>query len=174
MSQSPFRITIAALTLSAAGFIGIVGSEGYTSDAIVPVKGDVPTYGFGSTRKDDGTPVKPGDKISPQRAVRLAGAHLAHEEVIFRQSLPDVSLSQGEYDLYVDWVYQYGTGAWTKSSMRRELLAKDYRGSCEALLEYRFVAGYDCSTLVNGKRNTRCWGVWTRQQERHAKCLALQ
>jgi lysozyme len=174
VSQTPLRVTVAALSLSAAAFIGIVSSEGYTDDAVVPVKGDVPTMGFGSTRKEDGSPVKPTDKITPVRAVRLAGQHLAKEEVIFRASLPGVALSQGEYDLYMDWLYQYGSGAWTKSSIRRELLEGDYAGACERLLDYRFVAGYDCSTTINGQRNKRCWGVWTRQQERHAKCLALQ
>jgi lysozyme len=171
---SPVRIVVAALTLSAAGFVGIIGSEGYTDNAVVPVKGDVPTFGFGSTTKEDGAKVRLGDKTTPTRALHLASDHVAQEEVVFRSSLPGVALAQGEYDLYMDWVYQYGTGAWTKSSMRSELLAGDYRGACDALLKYRFVGGYDCSTTVNGNRNTRCWGVWARQQERHEKCLAMQ
>ena len=43
------RSTIAALTLSAAGFAGIVLHEGWSNNAIIPVPGDVPTIGFGST-----------------------------------------------------------------------------------------------------------------------------
>lgn len=171
---SPLRIAVAALSLSAAGFVGIATSEYYTDQAVIPVKGDVPTFGLGSTKKEDGTAVKLGDKITPVRAIRLASAHIAKEENVFRASLPDVALSQGEYDLYMDWVYQYGSGRWSRSSMRRELLAGNYVASCEALLEYRFVGDYDCATTYNGQRNTRCWGVWTRQQERHEKCLALQ
>jgi lysozyme len=44
------RIAIAALTLSAAGLIGIATSEGWEPVAKPPVPGDVPTGGFGSTR----------------------------------------------------------------------------------------------------------------------------
>lgn len=29
-------------------------------------------------------------------------------------------------------------------------------------------------TTINGQPNRRCWGVWERQLERHAKCLAEQ
>jgi GH24 family phage-related lysozyme (muramidase) len=72
------------------------------------------------------------------------------------------------------FVYQYGTSNWWKSSMRTRLLVSDYKGACDALLAYRFAAGYDCSTMINGKPNKRCWGVWTRQQQRHAACMALQ
>ena len=42
--------------------------------------------------------------------------------------------------------------------------------ACQALLRYRFSAGYDCST----PGNRICPGVWTRQQARHAACMAAQ
>lgn len=164
------RIAVAALSLSMAAFVGIAVHEGYTDSAVIPVKGDVPTVGIGSTVYEDGTRVKMGDTIKPTRAIQLAANHLTREENILRESLPGVALYQAEYDLYVDWMYQYGSGAWLKSSMRRELLAGNYRAACDALLRYRFVAGFDCST----PGNRTCPGVWTRQQERHRKCLAAQ
>ncbi|MBD3814505.1 MAG: lysozyme, partial [Betaproteobacteria bacterium] len=43
------RRTVAGLTLSAAALVGIVLHEGYTDRAVIPVKGDVPTIGFGTT-----------------------------------------------------------------------------------------------------------------------------
>ena len=43
------RYAVASLTLSAAAFVSLLVSEGYTDKAIIPVKGDVPTYGFGTT-----------------------------------------------------------------------------------------------------------------------------
>lgn len=168
------RIAVAVLSLSMAGFVGITTDESWMGTAAIPTKNDRPTFGFGSTFDEQGKPVKLGDKITPVRAVRLAASHIAKEEVIFRTSLPGVALHQEEYDLYVDWIYQFGTGAWSKSSMRKNLLAGDYRGACRALLEYRFAGGYDCSTMTNGQRNKRCWGVWTRQLERHDKCIAAQ
>lgn len=172
--MSKTRIAVAALTLSLAGFIAITQRESYTDTAVIPTKGDRPTLGFGSTRHEDGTPVRLGERTTPVRALIKAKAHISRDEVQFRASLPDVKLTQGEYDLYLDFVYQYGIDNWLKSSMRRELLAGNYRAACAALLRYRYSAGYDCSTLVNGKRNKRCWGVWERQLERHATCMAEQ
>ncbi|WP_409266792.1 lysozyme [Massilia sp. BHUDP2] len=164
------RQIVAGLTLSAAAFVGIVTSEGYTETAVIPTKNDRPTNGFGSTFKEDGSPVKLGERVTPVRAVQRAAAHLSKEEAAFRASLPGVALHQAEYDLYVDWVYQYGAGAWRASSMRRELLAGRYPQACDALLLYKKSGGYDCS--VPG--NKVCAGVWTRQLERHRKCMEAQ
>lgn len=187
------RLLVAGLSLSAAGFIGLVVHEGYTGRAVVPTQGDRSTVGFGSTFNEDGTPVKPGDTTTPVRALIKAQAHLSREEAVFRTSLPGVALSQGEYDLYMDWLYQYGSGAWFTSGMRRELLAGNYRAACDALLDYRKLTSgrkegpgwvvnrrnvqgqptrweFDCST----PGNKVCRGVWTRQLERHKKCMELQ
>ena len=173
-SKSPVRIAVAALALSAAGLVGIVTREGYTEQAVIPTKGDVPTAGFGSTVHADGTRVRMGDRLDPVRALHTAQAHISRDEAQFRATLPGVALTQGEYDLYLDFTYQYGIGNWRGSPMRSQLLARNYTAACEALLRYRFAAGYDCSTVINGKPNKRCCGVWTRQQERHAKCLTEQ
>jgi lysozyme len=160
------RITVAALSLSAAAFIGLAVHEGYTDQAVIPTKGDRPTYGFGSTFDENGRPVQMGDRTTPVHALVTAGKHIAKEERIFRASLPGVSMTQGEYDLYMDWLYQYGSGAWNKSSMRQHLLKDHHYGACKSLLLYRNAAGYDCST----PGNKRCAGVWTRQLDRFADC----
>lgn len=170
MSPIRKRIAVALLTMSAAGFSSWKASEGYTSTAIIPTKGDVPTIGYGSTRYEGGKPVRLGDTITPERASILARNLNTQEEQRFAASLPGVSLYQQEFDLYMDFVGQYGMGNWRQSSMRRELLAGNYAKACAALLRYRFAAGYDCST----PGNKRCAGVWTRQLERHAKCMAAQ
>ena len=161
---------MASLTLSAAAFVAILSSEGYTETAVIPTKNDRPTVGFGSTFKEDGSPVRMGDRITPVRAVQRAAAHLSREEREFRASLPGVVMFPAEYDIYMDWMYQYGTGAWRASSMRRELIAGRYAQACDALLLYKRSGGYDCS--IPG--NKVCAGVWTRQLERHRKCMAVQ
>lgn len=168
--QTKVRAAVAALSLSAAALIGLATHEGYTSQAVVPTKGDVPTLGFGSTRHEDGRRVQMGDTTTPVAALQKLHAHVSKEEALFRASLPGVQMTQGEYDLYMDWVYQYGTPAWMRSSMRRLLLQGKHRQACDALLRYRFVAGYDCST----PGNRRCMGVWLRQKARHRKCLEEQ
>ncbi len=164
------KIAVAAMSLSAAAFVGLAVHEGYTDRAVVPTKDDRPTVGFGSTFHEDGRPVKMGERTDPVNALKKALAHIGKEEQIFRDSLPGAHLSQAEYDIYMDFVYQYGTGTWLKSSMRRELLAGNHKAACDALLRYRFAAGYDCST----PGNRRCMGVWTRQLERHKACVGAQ
>lgn len=168
--MSRARLAVSSLALSAAAFVAIISSEGYTDTAVIPTKNDRPTNGFGSTFKEDGTPVQMGERITPVRAVQRAAAHLSKEEATFRASISSVALYPAEYDIYMDWAYQYGTGAWLKSSMRRELLAGNYRGACDAFLLYKKSGGYDCS--IPG--NKICAGVWTRQKERHRKCTEAQ
>lgn len=163
------RIILSTLSLSAAGFVGILLNEGYSDTAMIPVRGDVPTIGFGSTVHADGTSVRMGQNITPVRAVMTAQAHINQAENRFRASMPDVPLHQAEYDLYIDWVYQYGMGAWNKSSMRSSLLAGNYAAACASLLRYKYAAGRDCSVRSNG-----CYGVWTRQLERHKTCMEAQ
>ena len=127
------RKAIAGLTLSAAALFALVMEEGYTDKAVIPTKGDRPTIGFGSTIHEDGTPVKLGDTTTPQRALLKVKAHIDKEEASFIRSLPGVELHPGEHDIYMKWVYQFGTGNWWKSSMRKRLLVSDYKGACDAL-----------------------------------------
>lgn len=166
ITPAKVRIAVGVLTLSAAGFIGIVSDESYVGQAMIPTKGDRPTVGYGSTFHADGTPVKLGDTTTPVRALVTAQAHIAREEAVFRKSLDGASLNQAEFDVYMDFVYQYGTTNWINSSMRRNVLAGEYRAACDSLLQWKRAAGFDCST----PGNKRCWGVWARQLERHQKC----
>ena len=183
--QTVARALVATLTLSAAGFASWQASEGdgpttVRQDGVVlhhpyvPTAGDVPTIGHGSTRYEDGTPVRLTDPpITRQRAEQLARNLHSEEEARFKASLPSVLLYQGEFDLYMDFVGQYGIGNWRTSSMRRHLLAGDYLRACQALPQWRFQAGRDCRLPQNwGPKG--CKGVWTRQQKRHADCMAMQ
>ena len=183
--QTVARALVATLTLSAAGFASWQASEGdgpttVRQDGVVlhhpyvPTQGDVPTIGNGSTRYEDGTAVRLTDPpITRQRAEQLARNLHSEEEARFKASLPGVLLYQGEFDLYMDFVGQYGIGNWRTSSMRRHLLAGDYLRACQALPQWRFQAGRDCRLPKNwGPKG--CKGVWTRQQKRHADCMAMQ
>lgn len=165
------RASVMALVISAAGFSAWMASEGFSNTPIIPTTGDVPTIGHGSTRYEDGTRVKMNDPpITKQRAEQLARNLMSGDEKLFRSSIPSVSLYQEEYDVYLDFVGQYGIGNWRSSSMRRQLQAGQYRQACGTLLKWRFADDFDCST----PGNRRCLGVWTRQLERHDKCIKAQ
>lgn len=179
------RHLVAALTISAAGLAAWVSNEG-SSPAVpgpagqvllaphIPTKGDVPTIGHGSTRYEDGTRVTLSDPpITRERALHLARNLMSSDERMFRDSLPGVLLHQEEYDLYLDFVGNFGIGNWRSSSMRRHLLAGRYRQACDALLMWRRQAGRDCSKPENWGPGG-CKGVWTRQLKRHAQCVAAQ
>ncbi|MBY8907829.1 glycoside hydrolase family protein, partial [Acinetobacter baumannii] len=98
----------AVLAASAAFFVGVKNDEGFTSKPVVPVKGDRPTQGYGSTFKPDGSPVKMTDPpITRATADKWLRNDVAKREVAFKDLLKGVKLSQTEYDLYLDFSYQY-------------------------------------------------------------------
>ncbi|MFA2949291.1 glycoside hydrolase family protein [Acinetobacter pittii] len=164
------KYVAAFLAASAAFFVGVKNDEGFTSKPVIPVKGDRPTQGHGSTFKPNGSPVKMTDPpITRATADKWLRNDVAKREVAFKDSLKGVKLSQAEYDLYLDFTYQYGIGAWSGSSMLKNLKLGKYQAACDSLLKYKYVAKRDCSIRSNG-----CYGVWTRQLERHAKCIGAQ
>jgi GH24 family phage-related lysozyme (muramidase) len=172
------RVVVGLLSFSAAGLVGLAGHEYYTDDAVIPVKGDVPTYGFGMTHHPDGTPVKVGEKTTPPKALRETLDHIKTSETELKKCVT-APLFQEEYDELVDHSYQYGARVTCNSSMVSRANAGDYAGSCKAYLEYRYIHKgkpneYDCSTTVNGQRNHVCWGVWERSKQHYDNCMAAQ
>lgn len=163
--KSP-RAGIAALALSAFGLIGIALQEGYTDKAIIPTKGDVPTLGFGTTTRPDGSAVQMGDKTNPVDALQRKQRDLLKFEGAIKRCVT-APLYQHEYDAYVDMAYNIGSGAFCSSTMVKRLNAGDYTGACNAILMWTRVDKQDCS--IPGNRV--CWGLWQRRQATHKQCL---
>lgn len=162
------RIAAASLALSAAGLVGIITHEGFTERAVVPIPGDRPTVGFGSTFHENGQPVQMGDTITPPKAVRLSVSHIAKDEHVLRQCVT-APLSQAEWDTLVDFAYWMGPARTCRTDVVRHINAQRYADACAAYLLYRRAAGKDCSDPAN-----RCRGVWLRAQERQRKCMEVQ
>ena len=163
------RRNVIALSASAALLVSLVVSEGYTEKAVIPVKGDVPTVGFGMTYRPDGTPAQMGDRTNPIDAIQRSLSHIQKDEIGIKKCVT-APISQVEYDLMVDFAYQYGVPTLCRSSMVKKANIGDYVGSCKAYLQYKRVNGYDCST----PGNKRCWGVWQRSVERYNDCMEAQ
>lgn len=124
------RLPVAALVLSASALVGIAQWEDYRGEAYTPVKGDVPTIGFGTTAG-----VKPGDKITPPRAlVRLLEDANEYEKAVKRCA--PVPMYQHEFDAYVSLTYNIGPSAFCSSTLARRLLYGDYSGACEQILRW--------------------------------------
>lgn len=186
-----YRLPIYALSLSAMAWSAIATHENYTTAAIIPTKNDRPTVGFGSTFREDGTAVALGDTIAPVQAVKRSLAHIAKDEAGLKRCVTG-EMSQAEYDILVDFAYQYGTVAACKSGVVRDVNAGNYSKACESYTEYKYLTSpnktagwtpykfdatgkpirwrFDCSTLGNRV----CSGVWKRNLDRQNKCLAAQ
>ena len=118
--QTVARVAVAFLTMSATGYATWKANEGFTAGPVIPTAGDVPTIGHGSTRYEDGTPVTMADPpITRQRADHLARNLNDQAEQRFKASLPGVLLYPGEFDLYMDFTGQFGTGNWLKPQSPR-------------------------------------------------------
>lgn len=118
------RIAIAALTLSASALVGIAAHEGYVEVAVPPVKGDVPTNGFGTTGG-----VKLGDRTDPVRAIIRLQQDADEYARAIKQCAP-VPMHQHEFDAWVRFTYNVGPSAFCQSTARRKLLLLDYAGAC--------------------------------------------
>lgn len=167
--RRPSRAAVAGLSVSALAFVALMGQEGWTDRAVIPVKGDVPTVGPGLTKRADGSPVQLGDTIKPLEGVQRSLSHIQNDEQGIKSCI-NAPLFQAEYDLMVDFAYQYGVSTLCRSTMAREANAGRYAQSCAGYLQYKLVAGYDCST----PGNRRCPGVWTRSLGRYQTCMAAQ
>lgn len=136
------RNSIAALVVSAAALVGIAQWEDYRGEAYVPVKGDVPTIGFGTTAG-----VKPGDTITPPRAlVRLLADADEYARAVKRCA--PVPMYQHEFDAFVSLTYNIGPTAFCGSTLAKKLNAGDYAGACEQILRWNKAGGRVLSGLV--------------------------
>jgi len=161
--NSTLRTSLAALGLSAAGLVGIVRLEGYSERAMVPVKGDRPTIGFGTAGAD----VKLGDKTTPPLALARALNDVQRDERALKGCV-SVPLAQHEYDAYVSMTYNVGAAAFCNSTLVRRLNAGDYAGACDEILRWRFFQGKDCSLPMYQRL---CGGLWARRQAEHGQCM---
>jgi lysozyme len=105
------RSAVAVMVLAASTLVGIAVHEDYKEEAYIPVPGDVPTIGFGSTAG-----VRMGDKTTPTRSlVRL----LDEIEGVYAAGVRrcvTVPLYQYEYEAYVRLTYNVGVRTFCRSA----------------------------------------------------------
>jgi lysozyme len=149
------RMRIAALSLSASALVSMAIHEGFRDRAYDDGVG-VQTIGFGTTEG-----VKPGDKITVERAlVRLLDGADKHQREI-RACLGDVLLFQHEFDAFASLAYNIGTGGFCRSTLVRKLKANppDYEGACREILRW---------DMAGGKRLP---GLTKRRQAEYRLCM---
>lgn len=152
------RTAVAGLVLAASTLVGIAVKESYTDRAVIPVPGDVPTKGFGTTTHADGSPVKMGETTTPPRALVDLLRDAGKFEQAVKRCAP-VPMHAYEFSAYVSLAYNIGEGAFCTSTVVRRLNALDYAGACEAILMWDKVGG----------RAVR--GLTLRRQAEYRECM---
>jgi lysozyme len=169
MSGKITRILVTATVLSAAGIGMWAAHEGFTGEAIQPVKNDRWTYGYGSTTRPNGKPVEAGDTITPPQALRLTLDYLDRAQETLRACLGDeVALTQYEWDALIDLAGNVGANAVCNSSIVPKLQAGEYEAACKTIPTFNKVQGHNCC-LPENKRF--CGGICKRRQETERLCL---
>ena len=149
------RKLIAGIVLSAAALVGIITREGFTEKAVIPIPGDRPTIGYGSTFNNMGLPVKMGDTITRTAALELAKNSIENTySAGIKKCASDLLLTQYEFDFLVDTAYNIGVKAVCKSSMITKFRQGDSLGACSMILQYKYVNGKDCTIKAN-----KCGGI---------------
>lgn len=147
------RTQVAALSLSAAALVGLVSHEGFRDEAYIPVAGDVPTIGFGTTEN-----VKLGDKIDVVSALKRAVNDVNKFEGALKQCVK-VPLHQYEYDAYISLSYNIGASAFCSSSLVRLLNQEQYEEACKQILRWDKFKGQPLR------------GLTIRRQTEYKKCV---
>ena len=142
------------LAMSAAALVGLVGYESYTSTAVIPIPGDVPTIGFGTTEG-----VRMGDKITPPAALARALQDVQKFEGALKGCVK-VPLHQYELDAYLQLAYNIGADAFCSSTLVRLLNAGDYAGACAQISRWNKASGREVRglTIRRSKERALCEG----------------
>lgn len=156
MSTLKARIAVAAM--SAVGIASVANFEGFRDKAYIPVPGDRPTIGYGSTYNADGSPVKMGETITKERAQILLKNTMTSYEAAVKRCAP-YNMYQYEFDAYVSFTYNLGEGRFCKSLIPKKLSEHDYAGACKEILRYDFYKG------------SRLKGLTIRRKEEHDTCM---
>ena len=148
------RMIVGALSLSAAGLLSLAGYEGFRDEAYIPVEGDVPTIGFGSTAG-----VQLGDKITVTEGLERLYRDVGKAESAIGRCVT-VPLTQGEYDAYTSFAFNVGSSAFCGSTLVKKLNSGDYPGACAELKRWVYSGGRKVDGLVKRRESeyARCMG----------------
>jgi len=147
------RIQVAALSASAVALVALVAHEGYKDKAYIPIPGDVPTIGFGTTEG-----VKLGDRIDPVKALERALADMQKFEGAIKECVK-VPLKQTEYEAYLSLSYNIGSRAFCNSTLVKKLNQFDYAGACKEILRWDRAGG----KVIRG--------LTVRRQKEYEQCI---
>lgn len=126
--------------------------EGFRSCPYIPVKGDVPTIGFGSTRGITmNTPC-----ITRAKAEAMLAVEVREYMVNFNRLMPQdawLHLDKFINSAFTDLSYNVGWGAAARSTAAKRLAAGNVDGACYAITWYNKSGGRVYQGLVNRRKD---------------------
>lgn len=149
-SRQPLNHLLITLALSAS----VLAYEHFVPNAMIPIKGDVPTIGIGTTVYPDGTKVKLGDTITRVKAEE----YLQHDLDKFKIGMMKCvtgSLTQYEFNAFMSLTYNVGAGAFCSSSIPSKINTGDYYAACTTILSFNKMPDTSKPKVRNPKT-----GVW--------------
>lgn len=105
------RSAVGTMLVSALTLTSIAGFESFRDTAHIPVPGDKPTIGYGSTKG-----VKLGDRITPERALRRLLDEVDSEYAQGVRRCVKVPLTQYEFGAYTSLAYNIGVPAFCRKA----------------------------------------------------------
>lgn len=164
------RIAFVAFMLPASVLVGTAVQEKLVLDAMIPVKGDKWTLGYGDTTGEDGKGVKPGDRTTPERALLKLHDQMSNTYLKPIKACITNNVSSNEGGSLIDAAINAGPGAVCRdlapmwNAARTE---EDYKAACEFFIGWReTVKGRSCRDRKNG-----CYGLVKRRQYERDLCL---
>ena len=136
------------MQLSFNGLEFLKQNEGFRDKAYKDT-GGVWTIGYGST-KVDGVPVEQGQTITEAKASAQLSFDITWAQTAVNKSVR-VPMTQNQFDALVDFVYNVGEIAFSRSTLLRVLNERQYAEAAEQFL--RWV--YDNGKVIEGLRNRR-------------------
>lgn len=113
----------------------------------------VPTIGYGSTRYEDGAPVRLSDpQITRERAESMLRLHLQGECLPAVLRLVPTADTPGRVAALADFVFNLGAGRLEQSTLRRKALAGDWSGVEAELLRWVMSGGKRLDGLLRRRR----------------------
>lgn len=154
------------LTQAGAGGLLVIATsvvtynEGYKEVAYRDTA-NVLTICYGETKN-----VKPGEKRTKSQCdAQLLESLKQHGKVLddVPEDIPP-AVALGSLDM----AYNIGVYGFNNSTVKKQLILRDYKRAGEAVLAWRYITRngkkYDCSQRIKGQPNKVCWGLWERRQ----------
>ncbi len=131
------------MKISEAGIVLIKKWEGFRARAYRDIVG-IWTIGFGST-KIQGRRVQPYDVVTEDEAVDLMKHELEYEVY---PVLNQLELNQNQFDALCSFIYNLGSTAFQKSTLRKKIVERDYTGAASQIIRWNRAGGHEVAGLT--------------------------